>query len=102
MDLVLTGRHDRRAEAGAMGLVSRVVPADETLDGGAGARIDHREQAPVAVLAAKEAVKLADELPLAAGLRHERRAFFGLFASEDQDEGMAAFVEKRRPEWKGR
>ena len=59
-------------------------------------------KAPVAVLAAKEAVKLADELPLSAALRHERRAFFALFASEDQGEGMTAFIEKRRPEWKGR
>jgi len=56
----------------------------------------------VAVLAAKEAVRLAEELPLSAGLRHERRAFFALFASDDQGEGMTAFVEKRRPEWKGR
>ena len=52
--------------------------------------------------AAKEAVRLAEELPLGDGLRHERRAFFALFATEDQTEGMAAFVEKRRPEWKGR
>ena len=56
----------------------------------------------MAVLAAKEAVRLAEELPLSAGLRHERRAFFALFASADQAEGMAAFVEKRNPQWKGR
>ena len=52
--------------------------------------------------AAKEAVKLAEELPLSAGLRHERRAFYALFATDDQTEGMAAFIEKRRPDWKGR
>ncbi len=102
MDLVLTGRTISAREAEAMGLVSRVVPAEETL----GAALDLARtiaaKAPVAVLAAKEAVRLADELPLSAGLRHERRAFFALFASDDQGEGMAAFVEKRRPEWKGR
>ena len=85
-----------------MGLVSRVVPAEETLPAALALAETIASKAPVAVVAAKEAVKLADELPLAAGLRHERRAFFGLFATEDQGEGMTAFVEKRRPEWKGR
>ncbi|HET7473898.1 MAG TPA: enoyl-CoA hydratase-related protein [Candidatus Limnocylindrales bacterium] len=102
MDLILTGRSIRATEAEAMGLVSRVVPAEETL----GAALDLARtiatKAPVAVMAAKEAVRLAEELPLSAGLRHERRAFFALFASADQTEGMAAFVEKRTPEWKGR
>ena len=102
MDLVLTGRTISAAEAGAMGLVSRVVPASETLEAALELARTIASKAPVAVLAAKEAVKLADELPLAAGVRHERRAFFGLFASEDQAEGMAAFAEKRTPEWKGR
>jgi len=54
------------------------------------------------VMAAKEAVNHAFELSLEAGLEFERRTFFLLFATEDQKEGMAAFVEKRRPEWKGR
>jgi enoyl-CoA hydratase len=102
MDLVLTGRTISAAEAEAMGLVSRIVPAERTLDVALELGATIASKAPVAVLAAKEAVRLAEELPLSAGLRHERRAFFALFASEDQREGMAAFVEKRRPEWKGR
>jgi enoyl-CoA hydratase len=102
MDLVLTGRTITASEAEAMGLVSRVVPADQTLGAALALGATIAGNAPVAVLAAKEAVRLADELPLSAGLRHERRAFFALFASDDQGEGMAAFVEKRRPEWKGR
>jgi enoyl-CoA hydratase len=102
MDLVLTGRTITAAEADAMGLVSRLVPADQTLEVAIQLGATIASKAPVAVLAAKEAVRLAEELPLAAGLRHERRAFFALFASDDQGEGMAAFVEKRRPEWKGR
>jgi enoyl-CoA hydratase len=102
MDLVLTGRTLAARDAEAMGLVSRVVPAAETLAAALELGATIAAKAPVAVLAAKEAVKLAEELPLGAGLRHERRAFFALFASEDQTEGMAAFVEKRRPEWKGR
>jgi enoyl-CoA hydratase len=102
MDLILTGRTITAREAEMMGLVSRVVPADRTLDEALALGAAVAAQAPVAVLAAKEAVRLAEELPLGDGLRHERRAFFALFATEDQTEGMAAFVEKRRPEWKGR
>lgn len=102
MDLILTGRTITAAEAEAMGLVSRVVPAEETVPAALELARAIAAQAPVAVLAAKEAVRLAEELPLSAGLRHERRAFFALFATDDQTEGMAAFVEKRRPDWKGR
>ncbi|HEX2754708.1 MAG TPA: enoyl-CoA hydratase-related protein, partial [Candidatus Limnocylindrales bacterium] len=102
MDLVLTGRTITAREAEATGLVSRVVPADQTLDAALELAATIASKAPIAVLAAKEAVRLADELPLSAGLRHERRAFFALFASDDQREGMSAFIEKRRPEWKGR
>jgi len=102
MDLILTGRTISAGEAAAMGLISRVVPADQTLDAALELAATIAGKAPIAVLAAKEAVRLAEELPLSAGLRHERRAFFALFASDDQREGMAAFVEKRRPEWKGR
>jgi enoyl-CoA hydratase/carnithine racemase len=102
MDLILTGRAITAREAEAAGLVSRVVPADETVPAALELAGMIASKAPVAVLAAKEAVRLAEELPLSAGLRHERRAFFGLFATDDQGEGMTAFVEKRRPDWKGR
>ena len=102
MDLILTGRTIGAVEAERMGLVSRVVAPDRTLDEAIELARRIAAQAPVAVLAAKEAIKQADELPLSAGLQHERRAFFLLFASDDQGEGMAAFVEKRPPHWKGR
>jgi enoyl-CoA hydratase len=102
MDLILTGRTVGAVEAERIGLVSRVVAPDSTLDEAIELAKRIAAQAPVAVLAAKEAIKQADELPLSAGLQHERRAFFLLFASDDQGEGMAAFVEKRPPQWKGR
>jgi enoyl-CoA hydratase len=102
MDLILTGRPIGAVEAERLGIVSRVVAPDETLDVALELAGRIAGQAPVAVLAAKEAIKQADELPLSAGLQHERRAFYLLFASADQGEGMAAFVEKRPPQWKGR
>jgi len=102
MDLILTGRTIRAADAERLGLVSRVVAPDDTLDEALELASRIAGQAPLAVLAAKAAIKQADELPLAAGLQHERRAFFLLFATDDQEEGMAAFVEKRSPQWKGR
>jgi enoyl-CoA hydratase len=102
MDLILTGRTIGAVEAERMGLVSRIVAPDETLDTAIELASRIAGQAPVAVLAAKEAIKQASELPLSAGLQHERRAFYLLFASDDQGEGMAAFVEKRPPQWKGR
>jgi enoyl-CoA hydratase len=102
MDLILTGRTIGAVEAERMGLVSRVVAPEDTLDTAIELASRIAGQAPVAVLAAKEAIKQAEELPLSAGLQHERRAFYLLFASDDQGEGMAAFVEKRPPQWKGR
>jgi enoyl-CoA hydratase len=102
MDLILTGRTIGAVEAERMGLVSRIVAPDETLDTAIELASRIAGQAPVAVLAAKEAIKQAEQLPLSAGLQHERRAFYLLFASDDQGEGMAAFVEKRPPQWKGR
>ena len=102
MDLILTGRTIDAVEAERIGLVSRVVAPEQTLAEAIELASRIAGQAPVAVLAAKEAIKQAGELPLSAALQHERRAFYLLFASEDQGEGMAAFVEKRPPQWKGR
>ena len=102
MELILTGDQLPAREALALGLVTRVVPPEETVL--AALRLAARVAAmpPLAVRAAKEAVNRAFELSLEAGLEFERRNFFILFASEDQKEGMAAFIEKRQPEWKGR
>jgi enoyl-CoA hydratase len=102
MEMILTGRSITAREAEAHGLVTRVVPAEATLDAALDLARGIAAQAPLAVLAAKEAVKAAHELSLAAGLEFERRAFFLLFGSNDQGEGMAAFVEKRAPRWTGR
>jgi enoyl-CoA hydratase len=102
MDLILTGRTIGADEAHAAGLVSRVVPAAETVEQALDVAAVIAGMPPVATLAAKQAILRADELPLEAGLDLERRDFYLLFGSEDQREGMAAFSEKRTPTWKGR
>jgi enoyl-CoA hydratase len=102
MDLVLTGRSIDAREAEACGLVTTVVPTEATVDAALDLAQRIAELPPVAVMAAKEAVNRAFELPLEAGLEFERRNFFLLFASEDQAEGMAAFTEKRPAAWQGR
>lgn len=102
MDMVLTGRQMDAAEAEQAGLVSRVVPADELM--ATAMKVADRiasMSTPVAIMA-KEAVNRAFETTLAEGLRFERRLFHASFATEDQKEGMAAFVEKRQPEFKDR
>ncbi len=102
MEMVLTGRTMGAREAEAHGLVTSVVPAEATLEAALDLAARVAAMPPVAVLAAKEAVTRADELPLTAGLEFERRMFYLLFASDDQREGMAAFIEKRAPSWTGR
>ena len=102
MELVLTGRTMPAAEAEAAGLVTKVVPAESTLDEALDLAGRIAAQPPLAVRAAKQAILRAHELSLSAGLDFERRAFFLLFASDDQTEGMAAFSEKRPPRWTGR
>ncbi len=102
MELILTGRTMGAREAEARGLVSRVVAREETLSEALALAAEIAALPPLAVRAAKEAVNRAYELSLEAGLEFERRNFFLLFASEDQKEGMRAFLEKRAPEWKGR
>ena len=85
-----------------LGLVSRLAPREEVLNEALKLAAAIASMPPLAVRAAKESVNRAYELSLEAGLEFERRNFFMLFASEDQKEGMAAFVEKRTPTWKGR
>jgi enoyl-CoA hydratase len=102
MELILTGRSIDAREAERLGLVSRVVPAEETLDRALELAGRIAALPPIAVRAAKAAVNAAQELPLSEGLARERQAFFGLFSTADQKEGMAAFVEKRSPRWTGR
>jgi enoyl-CoA hydratase len=102
MDLVLTGRTMDAAEALAAGLVARVVPASELMAEALKAAQKIAAQSLPAVAMAKEAVNRALEMPLAEGLGYERRAFHAMFATADQKEGMAAFAEKRKPQFKDR
>ena len=102
MELILTGRSIDAREADALGLVTSVVPAEATVAAALALAGRIAAMPPLAVVAAKEAVRAAFEGSLTAGLESERRLFFGLFGSEDQREGMAAFVEKRTPRWSGR
>ena len=95
MDMVLTGRMMDATEAERAGLVSRVVPLDKLMDEALGAALTIAGYSQVAVMAAKESVDRAYEGTLADGVMFERRLFHALFATSDQKEGMAAFVEKR-------
>ena len=101
MDMNLTGRFMDADEAERSGLVSRVVPADDLLDEALKAADKIADKSPLAVMAAKEAVNRAYETTLSEGVRFERRIFNALFATEDQKEGMDAFVEKRAAKFKG-
>ena len=100
MDLVLTGRMMNAAEAESAGLVSRVVPLDKLMEEALDAAVVICGYGLPSVMAAKEAVNRAFEGGLADGVMFERRLFHGLFGTEDQKEGMAAFVEKRAPVFK--
>ncbi|MEO6389051.1 MAG: enoyl-CoA hydratase-related protein [Croceibacterium sp.] len=102
MDLILTGRMMGAEEAERAGLVAQVVPAAELLATALKMAEAIAAMPPLAVKAAKELVNAAQELPLAEGIRLERRLFDILAATEDKAEGMAAFVEKRPPVWQGR
>jgi enoyl-CoA hydratase len=102
MELILTGRSMGATEALARGLVTRVVPPEATLDVALELAALVATMPPLAVRAAKAAVLDASDRPLADGLARERAAFFGLFDTDDQAEGMAAFTQKRPPVWSGR
>lgn len=102
MDMHLTGRNMDAAEAERCGLVSRVVPAKNLIEEAMKAAQKIAEKSALTVMAVKEAVNRAQETSLREGLLFERRLFHALFATEDQKEGMAAFLEKRQPQFRDR
>ncbi|MEA2573208.1 MAG: enoyl-CoA hydratase [Chloroflexia bacterium] len=102
MDIVLTGRTLTAREAMQFGLVNRVVPVEAYLNEAVKLAKTIAEKSPIAVQMAKDAVLKAFDTPIQEGLLHERKNFYMLFSTEDQKEGMAAFIEKRKPEFKGK
>lgn len=102
MDLCLTGRMMDAAEAERCGLVSRIVSADKLMEETMAAARKIAALGRLSTIANKESVNTAFETPLNEGLKLERRLFYGLFATEDQKEGMAAFIDKRPPVFKNR
>ncbi|MBO9642521.1 MAG: enoyl-CoA hydratase [Pseudacidovorax sp.] len=100
MDMALTGRMMDAAEAERAGLVSRVVPYDKLMDEALGAALTIADFSQIAVMAAKESVNRAFEGSLSDGVMFERRLFHALFATADQKEGMDAFLNKRKAEFK--
>ncbi len=102
MEMCLTGRMMGAEEAERSGLVARVVPAASLLEEALKTAETIAAMGPLAAIANKEMVNAAFEMGLAQGIVFERRLFHGLFGSEDQKEGMSAFVDKRKAEWNGR
>ncbi len=102
MELILTGQPITAREAEKHGLVNRVVPVEAYLGEAKKLALQIAQKGPVAVRMAKEAVLKAFDTPLEEGLQFERRNFYLLFSTEDMQEGMKAFIEKRPPHFKGR
>ena len=102
MELVLTGRRMDAAEAERYGLVNEVAPEGDWLERAMDLAQRIAERPPIAVRLAKQAVIAADESGLSEGLEHERRLYELAMATEDRIEGMGAFLEKRKPDFKGR
>jgi enoyl-CoA hydratase len=102
MELILTGRTMGAEEAESLGLVARILPAAELLDDAIATATTIAEKSLPVAYAAKEAVKVALESTLTEGIRFERRAIYATFVLEDQKEGMAAFAEKRPPNFRHR
>jgi enoyl-CoA hydratase len=101
MEMILNNRTLTAAEALHYGLVNRVAAPERYLEEAKTLAAEIAARAPLAVRLGKEAVNQAYELSLAQGIAAERRAFYYLFASRDQKEGMAAFAQKRKPDWQG-
>jgi enoyl-CoA hydratase len=102
MDMILTARHMDAAEAERIGLVSRVVPAEKLMEEALKVAEKIASMSRPAVMLAKEAINTAYETTLREGIHFERRVFHSTFALEDRKEGMAAFIEKRKPNFKNR
>jgi enoyl-CoA hydratase len=102
MEMCMTGRMMGAEDSERSGLVARVVPAAELLDEAMKTAAQIAAMPPLAAIATKEMVNAAFEMSLSQGINFERRLFHGLFGTEDQKEGMAAFVEKRPGQWKGK
>ena len=102
MEIVLNGRFLSADEAQQYGLINRVVPVELYLEEAIKFAAEIAARAPVALRLAKEAVNAVFETPLQAGLAHERRLFYMLFSTEDQKEGMDAFINKRLATWQGK
>lgn len=102
MEMILNDRRLTAQEAYQFGMVNRIVPVEGYLDEALKLAEEIASRAPVAVRAAKKMINQTFELSLAEGLASEKQEFYNLFATEDQKEGMQAFVDKRKPEWKGK
>ena len=102
MEMILNDRRLSAQEAYQFGMLNRVVPVEGYLEEALKLAEEIASRAPVAVRAAKKMINQAFERTLADGLATEKQEFYNLFATEDQKEGMRAFVEKRKPEWKGK
>ena len=102
MEMILNNRTLSAQEAYQFGLVNRVVPVDQFLNEALKLADEIASRAPVAVRVAKKMINQAYELSLSDALREEKQEFYNLFSTEDQKEGMKAFVEKRKPNWKGK
>ncbi|HEY3876595.1 MAG TPA: enoyl-CoA hydratase-related protein, partial [Candidatus Kapabacteria bacterium] len=102
MEMILTGRQITGEEAMRAGLVNKVVPVEFYLEEAQKLAKDIADKPPIAVRLAKEAVLKSFDTTIEMGLEYERKNFYLLFASEDMREGMKAFLEKRKPEWKGK
>ena len=102
MDLILTGRMMDAAEAERAGLVARMVPAEKLLEEAMAAAGKIAGYSQPIVMMAKETVNRAQETSLSEGARFERRLFLSMFSTEDQKEGMKAFIEKRKPAFRNR
>ena len=101
MEMVLNDRRLTAEEAERFGLVNCVAPVSDYLDVAIQMAAGIAARAPIAVQIAKDAVNMALETTLAAGLVYERHLFYGLFSTQDQKEGMSAYLEKRKPGWQG-